>query len=148
MINTVQIFQTSTHSQISSRYDFGEILNGTVSLSSLSKTEMITYVESSCDEETLKNLPFATKFVTGTEKKLYFQASWLEKHKWLKFSSILQGGFRKICMLFPRSDVRYYETFVSKPLKKFNKVGGKECSMLPRHESLHTTKMHALYIRL
>lgn len=84
-------------------------------------------------EETLKNLPFVTKFVAGKEKKLYFQASWLDKYKWLTHSSALQVCLCKICMLFPQSDVRCYDNFVSKPFKNFKKVGGKDCSIL-RHE--------------
>ena len=127
--------QTSTHPEtnLSARYDFGNILNGTVPLSSLSQSEKIAYVESSCDEETLKNLPFVTKFVAGKEKKVYFQAGWLNKYKWLTYSSSVQGGLCKTCMLFPQSDVRCYDTFVSKPFTNFKKVGGKDCSFL-RHE--------------
>lgn len=90
-------------------------------------------MESSCDEETLKNLPFVTKFVAGKEKKLYFQAGWLDKYKWLTYSNALQGGLCKICVLFPQSDVRCYDTFVSKPFKNFKKVGRKDCLIL-RHE--------------
>lgn len=38
-----------------------------------------------------------------------------------------------MCMLFPQSDIRCYDTFVSKPFKNVKKVGGNDCSIL-RHE--------------
>lgn len=81
-------------------------------------------------EEILKNLFFVIKFVVGKEKKLYFQVSWLDKYKWLIYSSVFQGGFCKICMLFFQLDVRCYDIFVSKLFKNFKKVGGKDCLIL------------------
>lgn len=146
-MKTLQIpKQAPTHTDLSARYDFGKILNGTVPLSSLSQTEKIAYVESSCDVQTLKNLTFVTKFVAGKEKKLYFQANWLDKYKWLTYCSALQGGLCKICMLFSQSIVGCYDTFVSKPFKNFKKVCGNDCSIL-RHEQSAYHK-NALNIRL
>ena len=51
-------------------FELGDILNGTVPLSSLSEMEKVTYVEckSSPDPETLKNLPFKTKPGAGKSK--------------------------------------------------------------------------------
>ena len=38
-----------------------------------------------------------------------------------------------MCILFPQSDVRCYETFVTKPFTNFKKAAGKDGSLL-KHE--------------
>ena len=40
-----------------------------------------------------------------------------------------------MCILFPQSDLRCYETFVTKPFTNFKKAAGKDGSLLKREHS-------------
>ena len=127
--------QTDTEFHSHSSYELGDIVNGTIPLSSLSDLEKISIAESNPDPETLKDLPYQTKQFAGKskEKKLYFQTSWLDKHKWLSYSSVFKGGLGKVCVLFPQSGFRCYDTFFSKPFTNFKKAVGKDGS-LEKHD--------------
>jgi hypothetical protein len=93
--------EPASNQQPLSRFDFGDIVTGKMSLSSLSSSEKVKLAEAA--NETEQIFPYKSVFVgkDKREKKLYFQASWMKKHRWLIYSGKLQGGLCKICVLFP-----------------------------------------------
>ena len=75
-------------------------------------------------------------------KTLTFQASWLQKYKWLIYSEAVRGGLCKYCILFPPKDARISITgtlVVSKPFQNLPKAGGKD-GVLESHERLQYHK--------
>lgn len=70
-------------------FDFGKIVSGKIKLSSLSNSEKVEHAEKRQDPNIVKHLPFRSVNKRKKEKKLYFQASWLESNKWLTCSRLL-----------------------------------------------------------
>ena len=75
-------------------------------------------------------LPFSVHIKKGKEEKRYLNKSYFEKYKWLTFSKTMSGLYCKFCVLFGHKGGRYktitLSKFVSKPLKKYSKLLGKD----------------------
>ena len=81
-------------------YDIGDIADGRIKLSSLSRHDLQQYLKHHFVPG--KNYEFSTCNVKKSSEKrtkcLSFQRSWLEQYKWLVYSPSQQGGYCKHCM--------------------------------------------------
>ena len=137
----------------SSVFDLGNIINGSVCLKELTREEKLGYLKN-------PHMPSRTNFITqkvikGSERKeknLTFQASWLQKFKWLVHSEVAKGGLCKYCILFPPTDPRINQkgALVTKPFQNLAKACGKD-GVLESHERLEYHKiaveMGTTYVR-
>ena len=122
------VSQTESNSQ--QRVDIGDIILGRVQLKNLSEHELYCYLKNHSvlkKEDLIKQ-----EVVKGSQQKkktLVFQFSWLDKFKWLAYSSVAKGGFCNFCILFlPVGTVR--GNFVTVPFTNLQKACGKDGKLL------------------
>ena len=125
-------------------YDVGNILEGKVVLETLDKEEKLNYLKNHYTPRTGYDKFITQTVMKGKDRKvktLTFQASWLQKYKWLIYSEAVRGGLCKYCILFPPKDARISitGTLVTKPFQNLSKAGGKD-GVLESHERLQYHK--------
>ena len=63
---------------------------------------------------------FPTTYMGGCNRS--FQRAWLDEHKWLVYSTRMDGGFCMPCALFNgMSNAQVTGKFITRPFKKWNK---------------------------